>query len=145
MAVSATALVTGGKVKYRVDLIEHIDRFVKLREGKTIIVTYEDNLLDESERNRMVSYYKRDVLPAVFDMLTKNGASVETLDDVDWFLVNKFMPKKKVTSPFTGDILIPKRFKDLDEVSMVDFLSTISMWTTTTYRQSLPKIIRNER
>ena len=69
MSVTAIAIVENGKLKYRSDLVEHVNIFIKQREGKRIIVEYSEDMLDSSKKNNLISYYRKEVIPFVFELL----------------------------------------------------------------------------
>lgn len=139
MSVTAIAIVENGKLKYRSDLIDHIGKFIREREGKRIIVEYSEDMLDSSKKNNLISYYRKEVVPFVFDLLSKTKAKITLLEEADFFLRYKFM-SYSTHSEYAGDILASRAFSSLEEVDMLNTLSSIGIWTTRHFNTALPKL-----
>jgi len=139
MSVTAIAIVENGKLKYRSDLVEHVNIFIKQREGKRIIVEYSEDMLDSSKKNNLISYYRKEVIPFVFELLSKTKAKITLLEEADFFLRYKFMTYG-THSEYAGDILVSKAFSSLDGVEMLNVLSSIGIWTTRHFNTALPKL-----
>ncbi len=139
MSVTAIAIVENGKLKYRSDLIDHIGKFIREREGKRIIVEYSEDMLDSSKKNNLISYYRKEVIPFVFDLLSKTKAKITLLEEADFFLRYKFM-SYSTHSEYAGDILASRAFSSLEEVDMLNTLSSIGIWTTRHFNTPLPKL-----
>lgn len=139
MSVTAIAIVENGKLKYRSDLIDHIGKFIREREGKRIIVEYSEDMLDSSKKNNLISYYRKEVVPFVFDLLSKTKAKITLLEEADFFLRYKFM-SYSTHSEYAGDILASRAFSSLEEVDMLNTLSSIGIWTTRHFNTPLPKL-----
>jgi len=142
MSVTAIAIVENGKLRYRSDLAEHVGNFVKQREGKRIIIEYSEDILDSSKKNNLIAYYRRDVIPFVFKLLSDTKAKVTLLEEVDFFLRYKFMATGS-HSEYAGEVLSAKAFSSLDEVEMLNTLSSIGIWTTRHFNTPLPKLQSN--
>lgn len=139
MSVTAIAIVENGKLKYRSDLVEHVNIFIKQREGKRIIVEYSEDMLDSSKKNNLIGYYRKEVIPFVFELLSKTKAKITLLEEADFFLRYKFMAYS-THSEYAGDVLASKAFSSLDEVEMLNVLSSIGIWTTRHFNTALPKL-----